>query len=145
MIILIIKIIKAWHIIAMVAWFAGLFYLPRLFVYHSESYDALSCERFERMEKRLYYIIMWPAAIITTLLGILLVILGWPYYKMAMWLHIKFVLVGLVWCMHFMCGHYLKNFISRRKIRSTKFYRYLNEIPTILLISIVMLVVCRDI
>ena len=89
--------VKAFHVIAMVAWFAGLFYLPRLFVYHTDAADKISLERFKVMERRLYYGITWPAALITTVLGIWLLSFMLPYYQKAVWMHVK---LGLVFC----CG-----------------------------------------
>jgi len=80
-------LIKAFHIIALVAWFAGLFYLPRLFVYHADTQDAISIERFKIMEKRLYYAITWPAALITSTLGFWLVSYNLSYYLHAGWMH----------------------------------------------------------
>ena len=135
--------IKAFHIIAMVAWFAGLFYLPRLFVYHSQTEDKLSIDRFKVMEWRLYYAITWPAAITTTFLGFWLVYFNEAYYLKAGWFHAKFLLVLLLWGFHLLCGYYLKQFKNNCNEKTTRFYRILNEIPTILLIGIVMLVVVK--
>ena len=135
--------IKALHIIAMVAWFAGLFYLPRLFVYHSNNCEATCMIIFKQMERRLYYGIMWPAAIITTFLGCVLVVYNWHYYMTAIWMHIKLLLVMLVWWFHLACGHYVRQFNLNKNSRTTIFYRVFNEIPTILLITIVMLVIIR--
>lgn len=131
--------LKALHLIAMVAWFAGLFYLPRLFVYHSQSSDKISLERFKIMERRLYYGITWPAAIVTTLLGISLFSFNPLYYLHAGWFHTKLVLVVLLWGYHLSCGHYRKAFFADMNTRSTRFYRMYNEIPTVLLIGIVIL------
>ena len=134
---------KAFHIVAMVAWFAGLFYLPRLFVYHVESEDSISLARFQIMEWRLYYCIMWPAAIATTILGIWLVTLNWPYYKLAGWFHAKLGLVVGLWGYHWLCGHYLKLFAAGKNTKTSTFYRILNELPTVFLISIIVLVVVK--
>jgi len=136
-------IIKAFHIIAMVAWFAGLFYLPRLFVYHSQATDTISINRFQVMERRLYYGITWPAAVLTTLLGILLLSYNWQYYLKAPWLHAKLSLVVLLWIYHLTCGHFLKQFAKDKNKRAAKFYRIFNELPTLLLIGIVLLVVVK--
>ncbi len=135
--------IKAFHIIAMVAWFAGLFYLPRLFVYHAESVDALSHDRFCIMESRLYRAIMMPAAISTTLLGGWLMSYNWSYYISAGWMHAKLMMVGFLWIYHFACGHYVKVFSKRQNIKGSVFYRVFNEVPTILLISVIILVVVK--
>ena len=135
--------IKAFHIIAMVAWFAGLFYLPRLFVYHCESSDLPSIVRFKVMERRLYYGITWPAAILTTIFGVGLLSTNWSYYMQTSWLHTKLMLVVLLWWFHLGCGHYLKQFKHDRNTKTTIFYRVFNEIPTLLLITIVILVVVK--
>lgn len=135
--------IKAFHIISMVAWFAGLFYLPRLFVYHADTQDAISLSRFKIMEKRLYYGITWPAALITTLLGLWLISYNLGYYLRAGWMHEKLSLVALLWAYHLLCGHYLKAFAQDNNQKSVRFFRIYNEIPTLLLISIVILVVVK--
>lgn len=135
--------IKAFHIITMVAWFAGLFYLPRLFVYHSESTDLLSHARFKLMEWRLYYGITWPAAILTTIFGMWLLSYNWPYYRQAAWLHAKLMLIIFLWVFHLVCGHYLKQFKMDKNSKTTRFYRVFNELPTLLLIAIVVLVVVK--
>jgi protoporphyrinogen IX oxidase len=135
--------IKAFHIIAMVAWFAGLFYLPRLFVYHAEAVDEVSLKRFNIMERRLYFGIMWPAAILTTGLGLVLLSANSAYYLHAHWMHAKLGLVLLLWAYHLACGHYLRGFRLDANKRSALFYRVWNEIPTVLLIGVVLLVVVR--
>lgn len=135
--------LKAFHIIAMVAWFAGLFYLPRLFVYHASSKDSISIERFKTMEYRLYYAIMWPAAILTTLLGLSLISYNESYYLKAGWMHAKLTLVMLLWAYHLYCGHCLKLFKQDKNKKSEFYFRVFNEIPTVLLVGIVFLVVVR--
>lgn len=135
--------IKAFHIIAMVAWFAGLFYLPRLFVYHADCADKISIDRFKIMERRLYYGITWPAAILTSILGFTLIGLNPNYYLNAGWLHFKLGLVILVWAYHLSCGHYLRVFACGLNRNSAKFYRVFNELPTLLLIGIVVLAVVK--
>jgi len=137
--------IKAFHIIAMVAWFAGLFYCPRLFVYHVDAKDTLSDERFQVMERRLYYGIMWPAAILTTLLGFWLMEFNWVYYKQAGWFHLKLLLIGVVWGYHCLCGRYVKRFRQHQNNKTAFYYRIFNEVPTLLLIGIVLLVVVKPI
>ena len=102
--------IKALHLIAMVAWFAGLFYLPRLFVYHATADDTVSIERFKVMEHRLYYFIMLPAALLTVIFGFILFSFSAAYYSQAMWMHIKLILVGLLIIFHGYCGKLLKDF-----------------------------------
>lgn len=135
--------IKAFHIIAMVAWFAGLFYLPRLFVYHSDAEDAISIERFKIMEKRLYYAIIWPSSLLTTILGLWLFKSNWSYYQHAIWMHVKLSLVLLLWVYHFACGHYLSCFLAGKVTQSSIFFRIFNEIPTLLLVGIVLVVVVK--
>lgn len=134
---------KAFHIIAMVCWFAGLFYLPRLFVYHAETDDALSIERFKVMERRLYYGITWPSGVLTTGLGVWLMVVYLPYAIHAHWMHAKLGLVCLLWGYHLHCGVYLKQFKNNMNKHSARFYRIFNELPTILLIAIVVLVVVK--
>jgi protoporphyrinogen IX oxidase len=134
-------ITKAFHIITMVAWFAGIFYLPRLFVYHADTSDRLGIERFKIMERRLYYGITWPSALLTTILGTLLILYNPQYYLKAAWMHAKLGLVGLLWVYHLSCGHFLKQFAKDRNNKSALFYRLFNELPTLLLIGIVLLVV----
>ncbi len=136
-------IIKAVHIISMVAWFAGLFYLPRLFVYHADAVDKISIERFKLMERRLYYAITWPAAIFTTVLGISLLTYNWGYYLKSGWMHAKLALVVLLWAYHLTCGHFVKQFAGETNIRNARFYRVFNEVPTVLLVLIVFAVVLK--
>jgi len=135
--------VKAFHIIAMVAWFAGLFYLPRLFVYHADAEDSISFERFKTMERRLYYGITWPAGVMTTVLGVWLLMFMLPYYQKAVWMHAKLGLVVVLWGYHMLCGHYVKQFKRNGNVRSSRFYRFLNEVPTLILIAIVLLVVLK--
>lgn len=135
--------LKAFHIIAVVAWFAALFYLPRLFVYHAECQDNLSIERFKVMQRRLYFGIMWPAAIMTTVLGLWMIGLNASYYLKAGWLHAKLTLVVLLWLYHLACGHYVRQFSRGNNQRSAKYFRMFNELPTLLLIAIVILVVVK--
>ncbi len=134
---------KAFHIIAMVAWFAGLFYLPRLYVYHAEAHDALSLERFKVMERRLYFGIMWPAALLTTVLGLILLWMNLGFYMHQGWMHAKLALVALLWGYHLYCGKLRVAFSIDRNGQSSTFYRVINEVPTLFLIAIVILVVVR--
>lgn len=136
-------LIKSFHIIAMVAWFSGLFYLPRLFVYHAQAKDLVSDERFCLMEWRLYYAITWPSAILTTILGFWLSFYNPHYYFKAGWFHAKLLLVVLLLAFHCCCGHYLKQFARKSQVRTSKFFRFFNEIPTLFLVSIVLLVVLK--
>ena len=135
--------IKALHIMSMVAWFAGLFYLPRLFVYHTEAHDQMSTDRFKIMERRLYYAITWPAAVLTTIWGLLLIAYNPHYYLKARWMHEKLTLAILLWVYHVLCGHFLKSFAVDMNNRSSRFYRIFNEVPTLFLILIVTLAVVK--
>ncbi len=136
-------ICKALHIIAMVAWFAGLFYLPRLFVYHALAVDTISINRFKTMEYRLYYAISWPAAVLTTFFGLGLMSANFDYYLNSSWMRAKLILVAILWAYHLACGHFVHVFAGDKNHRSAKFYRFFNEIPTLLLIGIVMLVIIK--
>lgn len=135
--------IKAFHIIAMVAWFAGLFYLPRLFVYHAQANDATSLERFKKMEYRLYYFIMLPAAVITLLLGVWLIAYSPAYYLHAGWMQAKLFCVLLLIIFHLYCGKLYKDFKQDKNRHSSLFYRFFNEFPTLMLIIIVLLAEIR--
>ena len=135
--------IKAFHIIAMVCWFAGLFYLPRLFVYHAQTFDEISLKRFQTMEWRLYYGITWPAGVLTTLLGVWLLSYNPSYYLKAGWMHAKLALVLCLWGYHLLTGHYLKQFSLAKNEKSGRFFRFYNELPTVLLVAIVLLVVVK--
>lgn len=134
--------VLAFHVIFMVSWFAGLFYLPRLFVYHAQSHDAISLERFSVMEKKLYYYIMTPAALLTTVFGVWLFFLK-PMLLKAGWMHFKLLLVVLLWIYHLYCGRLVEKFKYHQNHFSHVFYRFFNEVPTILLIAIVILAVVK--
>lgn len=136
-------IYKSLHIIAMVAWFAGLFYLPRLFVYHADARDSISDERFKIMERRLYLGIMNPAAILTVLFGVILLCYNPSYYFLVTWMHIKLLLVLFLIIYHVWCGYFVRQFKLNKNSKTSKFYRFYNEIPTLILIGIVMLVVIK--
>lgn len=135
--------ILAFHIIFVVCWFAGLFYLPRLFVYHTMSSDAISIERFKIMERKLFYGIMTPSGVLATIFGLWLLIDGWQSYMHQAWMHAKLTLVVLLWVYHIYCWKCLRDFKVDRNRFSTVFYRWFNEIPVLLLIAIVILVVVK--
>ena len=135
--------ILAFHIIAIVAWFAGLFYLPRLFVYHADSSDTISDERFKIMERKLYRYIMTPAGILTTLLGLWLLGGAFRGYLSQHWMQLKLILEVLLWVYHLYCGRIVQHFKQNRNLYSSKFFRFFNEIPTILLIGIVIAVIVK--
>lgn len=134
---------KAFHLIVMVAWFSGLFYLPRLFVYHAEAKDRLSINRFKVMERRLYYGILWPSACFTTALGLWLLTYNSAYYLHAGWMHAKLSLVVLLWAYHLYCGHLLRVFAEDKNRKSSRFFRLFNEMPVFLLTGIVIAVVAK--
>lgn len=129
--------IKSIHIIFMVTWFAGLFYLPRLFVYHAMSADRPSIERFKVMERKLFYGIMTPGAILTLLSGAWLWI-GYGFH--GGWLVTKLALVAALVAYHVYCGKLMFAFNRERNRHGHVFYRWLNEIPVVLLVAIVLLV-----
>lgn len=136
--------IKAFHIISVITWFAGLFYLPRLFVYHAMSGDKPSIQRFKIMQRKLYFSIMMPSFILASVLGgWLLYDYAWHAYAGQYWLLIKLVLVGLLIIYHFTCGHFIKVFRDDKNTRSHVFYRWFNEFPVILLLLIVILAVVK--
>ena len=132
--------IKALHIIFLVAWFAGLFYLPRLFVYHAMTEDAVSKERFKIMERKLYWGIMAPGAVLTVVFGVWL----WLGYGLTgAWLHAKLVLIALLVAYHLYCGKLLADFTRDRNTKSHVWYRWFNEVPTVLLVGAVILTVVK--
>ncbi|HEX7053845.1 MAG TPA: CopD family protein [Burkholderiales bacterium] len=132
--------VKWLHIVFMVTWFAGLFYLPRLFVYHAMAEDAPSRERFKVMERRLYWGIMTPGGVLTVLFGVWLW-LGW--FRGAGWVHAKAALTLLLVGYHLWCGKLLADFAAERNRRSHVWYRWFNEVPTVLLFAVVFLVVFK--
>ena len=135
--------VKAFHIIFMVSWFAGIFYLPRLFVYHAMSDDKNTQEQFKIMERKLYYFVT-PFMILTTALGLwLLFDYAWAAYKDMLWLHIKLLLVTILLIYHFYCGKLVKEFAADKNQRSHKFYRWFNEFPVIILFAVVLLVILK--
>lgn len=132
--------IKAFHIIFMVTWFAGLFYLPRLFVYHASAEDETSRERFKIMERKLFWGITTPGGIITVFLGIWLIAVIGPAVLDMFWLQAKLVLVLILVAYHIWCGKLVLDFKHDRNTRSHVWFRWFNEFPVILLIAIVLLV-----
>ena len=135
-------LLKAFHIIAVICWFAGLFYLPRLFVYHAMSDDSVSQERFKVMERKLYRGIMTPSLVLTVVFGAWMIFQN-PYYLEQPWMHIKLALVLLLVVYHVICGCFIKTFAANNNRRSHVFYRWFNEAPVILLIAIVILAVTK--
>ena len=133
--------LKAFHVAAMVTWFAGLFYLPRLFVYHTDAGDWISVERFRIMERRLF-MIMSAGAIATLLLGTAMIVAAPAYLKMG-WLHVKLALVLLLIVYHMLCFKFVRDFAHDRRTHSAKWFRAFNEVPALLLLGIVILAVTK--
>jgi putative membrane protein len=128
----------------MVTWFAGLFYLPRLFVYHAMSEDEISRERFKIMKSKLYFGIMTPGMILTLGFGVwMLFDYAWSIYMVSLWLRLKFVLLFLLVIYHVFCGKWLLDFKHDRNIHSHVFFRWVNEIPVLFLFLIVFLAVIK--
>lgn len=132
--------IKSLHLVFVIAWFAGLFYLPRLFVYHAQSSDAVSLERFKVMERKLYRGIMTPCMVLAIVLGVWLW-LGYGFH--GGWLRAKLALVAVLMGYHFWLGKLLRDFARDANTRSHVFYRWINELPLVLLAAIVILVVVK--
>jgi len=132
--------VKTLHIVFMVTWFAGLFYLPRLFVYHAMSEDRVSLERFKVMERKLYWGIMTPGGVLTLVFGVWLW-LGWGFA--GGWLHAKLVLVAALVVYHVWCGKLMMDFRRERNTRSHVWFRWFNEFPVLVLIGTVALVVLK--
>ena len=136
--------IKAFHLITIITWFAGLFYLPRLYVYHASCTDQIGIERFKVMEHKLYYYIMTPSAFLALGFGFwLMSIYGFDNAIQWTWLQLKLALVTIIVWFHFYCGHLLRVFAKDNNNRPERFYRMINEVPTIPMILIVILAVVR--
>ena len=134
---------KSLHLISVIAWMAGLLYLPRIFVYHSESHIESQVKVFKVMERRLYNFIMMPAMILSWIFGILLIhSLGFSIFS-ELWMQIKSAAILLLTHYHFFLGKQLRTFANNENNKSPKFFRIINEIPTILLIVIVIVVVFK--
>jgi putative membrane protein len=133
--------LKALHVVAMVTWFAGLFYLPRLFVYHADVQDSLSNERFQVMERRLF-LLMSIGATATVVFGVAMLIAAPAYLNMG-WLRLKISLVALLLAYHVYCYKLVADFAQGRNGRSAKWYRAFNEVPSLFLIAIVILAVVK--
>lgn len=135
--------IKGLHIIFMVTWFAGLFYLPRLFVYHADARDEISHTRFLVMERKLFAI-MTIGAVLTAVFGSwMLVTYAWTAYQATGWLYVKLALVGVLVAYHIYCLAIMRRFRAGTATHSHVFYRWINEIPALLLIAIVLLAVAK--
>ncbi|MBI3574378.1 MAG: protoporphyrinogen oxidase HemJ [Gammaproteobacteria bacterium] len=134
--------IKSLHLIFMVTWFAGLFYLPRLFVYHAMVEDAAGRERFKIMERKLFYGIMTPGGVLTIVFGTWLWL---GYGATGGWLHAKLVLVAVLIAYHIYCGKLLTDFKHDRNRHSDVWYRWFNEFPALILIAVIVLAVVKPI
>jgi len=133
--------VKSLHIIFMVTWFAGLFYLPRLFVYHAQADDRISLERFKVMERKLFWGIMTPGGVLTIVFGVWLW-LGW-FTPATGWLHAKIALVALLAGYHLWCWRLMRDFAAGRNRRGHVWFRWFNEFPTLVLFATVFLVVFK--
>lgn len=131
--------LKAFHVIFMVAWFAGIFYLPRLFVNHAETSNKDIAEHLKGMEKRLLYFIT-PFAFFTLIFGVMIIYtMGYEWFKVSKWLHIKISLVILLYAYHAYCFKLLNDFKQDKNKRTGRFYRFFNEIPVIILFIVIIL------
>jgi len=136
--------LKALHLIFVVTWFAGLFYLPRLFVYHATSEDAVSNDRFKTMERKLYSGIMTPSFVLVALTGVALIWQrGAEWLAATTWLHVKLTLVTILIAYHFYLGHVLQQFGADANRHGHVFYRFLNEFPVLILFAAVLLAVVK--
>ena len=134
-------LVKSLHLIFMVTWMAGLFYLPRLFVYHAQAEDRISLDRFKIMERKLFWGIATPGAVLTLVFGLWLW-LGW-FQGAGLWLHAKLALVALLVAYHVWCGKLMLDFRNERNAHSHVWYRWFNEFPVLVLVGVVLLVVFK--
>ena len=138
-------LLKSLHLIAVISWMAGLLYLPRIFVYHAENNNEIISNVFKTMERKLFYYIMTPAMILSWLFGLWLIHeIGFEQLA-NLWLQLKLILVLLLTIYHFYLGLLLNQFKLNQNKKTSKFYRYINEIPTLLLIIIVFIVIFKPI
>jgi putative membrane protein len=136
------ELVKAFHIIFVITWFAALFYLPRLFVYHADAKDSISNERFKVMERKLF-VMMTIGGSLAVLFGLWLWLGFGIFYVGGTWLHIKLALVLVLIGYHIYCGKIVADFRNDRNTRNDRFYRMLNEFPTLILFAVVILVVVK--
>ena len=134
-------LVKSLHLVFMVTWFAGLFYLPRLFVYHAQASDRISIERFKVMERKLFWGIATPGGVLTVALGLWLW-LGW-FQGAGGWLHAKLALVGALAAYHVWCGKLMLDLRAERNTRGHGWFRWFNEFPVLILVAVVLLVVFK--
>ena len=134
---------KSLHLVAVISWMAGLLYLPRIFVYHSEASHESQKDVFKTMERKLYNYIMMPAMLLSWLFGVLLIhSLGFNIF-LELWIQIKIISVSILTYYHFLLGKYLNDFAIDANSKSSKFFRIINEVPTIILILVVFVVVFK--
>ena len=134
-------LVKSLHLIFMVTWFAGLFYLPRLYVYHAQASDRASLERFKVMERKLFWGIATPGGALTLAFGLWLW-LGW-FQGAGGWLHAKLALVAALVAYHVWCGKLMLDFRHERNTRGHRWYRWFNEFPVLVLIGVILLAVFK--
>ncbi|MFL2556361.1 MAG: CopD family protein [Gammaproteobacteria bacterium] len=135
---------KALHLIFMVTWFAGLFYLPRLFVYHAMSNDKISIDRFKIMEKKLFYGIATPGGLLTIIFGFCLLISnGVDSYRGQLWFSIKMILIFILVIYHIYCFFLLNDFKYNKNRHTHIWYRWFNEVPVLILVGVVFLAVIK--
>ena len=134
--------LKAFHIIAVICWFAGIFYLPRLFVYHAMATEQATRDHLKIMERKLYRFIS-PFMGFTLIFGIAMIVANPEYYLHAHWLHAKLALVALLIVYHFYCGRLVRKFANDDNLRSHVFYRWFNELPVLVLFAVVILAVVK--
>ena len=136
---------KSLHLIAVISWMAGLLYLPRIFVYHSENSNEVVTTVFKTMERKLYNYIMTPAMILSWVFGLILIHQIGFQQLASLWLQLKLILVLLLTVYHFYLGSLLNKFKLDQNRKTSKFYRYINEVPTLLLILIIFIVIFKPI
>jgi putative membrane protein len=134
-------LVKSLHLVFLVTWFAGLFYLPRLFVYHAQASDQISLERFKVMERKLFWGIATPGGVLTLVFGFWLW-LGW-FQGAGGWLHAKLALAAVLVAYHVWCGKLMLDFRHERNTRSHVWFRWFNEFPVVILIAAVLLAVFK--
>jgi len=134
---------KSLHLIAIISWMAGLLYLPRIFVYHSDASHESQKDVFKIMERKLYNYIMMPAMLLSWLFGVLLIHSLGASVFLELWMQVKIILVSILTFYHFLLGKYLNDFALDDNQKSSKFYRIINEVPTVILIVVVFVVVFK--
>ena len=138
-------VFKSLHLVSVISWMAGLLYLPRIFVYHSENNNEIITSVFKTMERKLFYYIMTPAMVLSWLFGLILIHEIGFVQLASLWLQLKLILVIILTGYHFYLGSLLNQFNLDQNRKSSKFYRYINEIPTLLLILIIFIVIFKPI